>query len=125
MLKDELLTDIIIPAETYEINVYKKLGQRKGMSLTKASFLGMANLDGDIIKDLRIALGSVAPFIVRSEEVEKGMVSKNVEELKENMNEIIEQYSKLTTPIDDARSSAVYRKKVSLKLIEKFIKELK
>ena len=123
--KDELLVDIIIPALRYDMNVYNKLGQRKGMSLTKASFLGMAIVSKGMIEDIRIALGSVAPFIVRSAEIENRMIAKSVDEVKGNINDIIEQYSKLITPIDDARSTAVYRKKVSLRLIKRFLEELK
>lgn len=121
---DELLTDIIIPEKEYTINSYRKLGQRKGMSLTKASFLGMADIDNNIIKDIRIALGSVAPFIVRSKKIENQMVGKEIETVKKTTENILEKYGSLIKPIDDARSTADYRKKVSLRLIDDFITNL-
>ena len=121
---DELLTDIIIPEKEYTINSYRKLGQRKGMSLTKASFLGMADIDNNIIKDIRIALGSVAPFIVRSKKIENQMVGKEIETVKKTTENILEKYGSLIKPIDDARSTAGYRKKVSLRLINDFITNL-
>ncbi|HKK68169.1 MAG TPA: FAD binding domain-containing protein, partial [Bacteroidales bacterium] len=45
----ELMTNIIVPNIEFDINIYRKLGQRKGMSLTKAAFHGLANIiDGNI-----------------------------------------------------------------------------
>jgi len=49
--EDELLTNIIIPNKEYDITIYRKLGQRKGMSLTKAAFHGMADISNEKISD--------------------------------------------------------------------------
>ena len=118
---DELLTNIIIPNKTFDINIYRKLGQRKGMSLTKASFHGLANRSNNIINDVRIALGSVAPTIVRSNEIENLISGCSQLDLKTLIPEILERYSKLITPINDVRSTAKYRKEVSVRMIEDFL----
>ena len=116
----ELLTKIIIPQTEFDINMYRKIGQRKGMSLTKAAFLGMANVADGKIQDIRIAFGSVAPTVVRSGEIEQSIVGKSTKDIVKNISEISRQYAALIRPIDDARSSAAYRKKVSLRLLEEF-----
>jgi len=116
----ELLTKIIIPQTEFDINMYRKIGQRKGMSLTKAAFLGMANVADGKIQDIRIAFGSVAPTVVRLGEIEQSIVGKSTKDIVKNISEISRQYAALIRPIDDARSSAAYRKKVSLRLLEEF-----
>ncbi len=121
---NEILTDIIIPAKEFSNNYYRKLGQRKGMSLTKVSLLGMADISDNKILDIRITLGSVAAGIVRSKEIEKNMIDKNVNEIKEMPELVLKQYDTLICPIDDARSTAIYRKKASLRLIKHFLENL-
>ncbi|RKY58802.1 MAG: hypothetical protein DRP96_07935 [Candidatus Neomarinimicrobiota bacterium] len=116
----ELLTKIIIPQTEFDINMYRKIGQRKGMSLTKAAFLGMANVADGKIQDIRIAFGSVAQTVVRSGKIEQSIVGKSTKDIVKNISEISRQYAALIRPIDDARSSAAYRKKVSLRLLEEF-----
>jgi len=124
LVKDELLTKIIIPNRIFGVNYYRKVGQRKGMSLTKAAFQGMADIEQGKLTDVRIAFGSVAPTIVRSREIEKTMIGKSVEEIKEEIPEILAKYAPLIRPIDDARSSAAYRKKVCLRLLEDFLRKM-
>ena len=121
---DELLTDIIIPNKEFGLNYYRKVGQRKGMSLTKISLLGMADVSDGRILDTRITLGSVAAGIVRSQEAEKYMIGKSVDEIKHTIETIVEKYESLIRPIDDARSTAIYRKKTSLRLIKDFLEKI-
>ncbi|MBN2780832.1 MAG: FAD binding domain-containing protein [Candidatus Marinimicrobia bacterium] len=121
---NEILADIIIPDETFEINMYRKLGQRKGMSLTKASFLGLAMITGSTVTDIRIALGSVAPRIVRSPEIERTLKGKSINDIRSSAGEISQRYQPLITPIDDARSTAKYRKEASLNLIRHFLENM-
>lgn len=121
---DEILSDIIIPDKKFNCNYYRKLGQRKGMSLTKISLLGMADVSDNKISDIRIALGSVAAGIVHSPEIDKSMISRSVDEIKQMSDKILEQYDALIRPIDDARSTAIYRKKASLRLIKHFLENL-
>lgn len=123
--KDELLTEIRIPAEEFNIQRYRKLGQRKGMSLTKVSFLGLARKKAGRIEDIRIALGSVAPRIVRSRNIEERMLGKSLTEARTMEPLVRKDYAVLIVPIDDARSTAQYRKQVSLRLIRDFIENLK
>jgi len=121
---DELVTDIVIPSKVFEHNYYRKLGQRKGMSLTKASMLGMADIKDGKVTDIRIAFGSVSAQIVRSENIERKLVNRTVEDLNNNISTILGEYDPLITPIDDARSTAKYRKVVSLRMIKDFIESL-
>ncbi len=124
LAKNELLTDIIIPNKQFDVNYYRKVGQRKGMSLTKAAFQGMADIDNGMVADIRITFGSVAPTIVRSRDIEKSLIGIFAADIEDKVSEILERYTPLVRPIDDARSSAVYRKKVSLRLLEDFLRKI-
>lgn len=121
--EDELLVEIRIPHKKFKVAYYRKVGTRKALALSKISFAGLANFENGYLSDLRIALGAVAPTVVRSREAEKQLIGLTVEEMKEKMQFVREVYSELIKPIDDARSTAGYRKAVSLDMLEWFVRE--
>ncbi len=124
MKSDELLTDIIIPDINFPVTYYKKVGQRRGMSLTKASFHALADVLDGYVEDLRLAFGSVAPTVVRSRDIENSLIGEAVTDLKFRFDEIRELYDPLIQPIDDARSSGEYRKNVSFNILKDFLNHL-
>jgi len=121
---DELLTAVNIPAGDFKRVYYRKIGTRKADALSKVSFAGLANLKEGKIADMRIAIGAVAPAVVRSEEAESLLIGRDIEDVPGLLPEVIGFYLKLIRPIDDQRSNAAYRKEVSLRLIKDFISGL-
>jgi len=121
---DELIKEIVIPATSFNFYRYKKVGTRKALALSKLSFVGLANVKNDIITDIRIAFGAVAPTVVRRLELEAGIISKNIADLSVISDKIVEGYSNFIRPINDQRSSMEYRKEVSLRLFEDFLRSL-
>lgn len=118
---DELLTSINIPAACFQKNYYRKVGTRKADALSKLSFAGLANVRENRIETLRVAIGAVAPTVVRSIDAESlltGMDRKDVPKLAPVLKKI---YSSQIRPINDQRSNAGYRKLVSLRLLEDFL----
>src|SRR5437660_1269812 len=66
MRADELIKSIRLPRESSpRSHYYRKVGTRKAQAISKICFAGVARMSGDEIKDVRIALGSVAPTVVR------------------------------------------------------------
>ncbi|OEH85322.1 hypothetical protein BHU72_04295 [Desulfuribacillus stibiiarsenatis] len=141
LASDELLTKVIIPyagKATYEVEAgsayredwtvqyYKKVGTRKTETLSKLSFLGLMKLsdNGQMIEDVRISFGAVAPVAVRSIAIEQGLIGLSVAQVKDQLDSILNQYEPLIAPIDDQRSTAAYRKKVALRILRHFLKEL-
>ncbi len=122
--KKELLTEIRIPHEGFNVWTYRKVGTRKAMALSKLSFLGMAKINNNAIVDVRVAFGAVAPTVVRSRDIEKEVIHIPRQHICKTIPEILEKYSRLIKPIDDQRSTAEYRKTVSLRLLEDFLKEV-
>ncbi len=122
---DELLVEVKIPLIEFNINYYKKVGTRKADALSKLSFTGLAAVANGIIEDVRIALGAVAPRVVRNIEAEKILIGKQGTEIPDLIGRIKEIYNSDIQPIDDQRSNAAYRRMVSLRLIEDFVLSLK
>jgi len=120
--KDELITRILLPLTDFSFTRYRKVGTRRANALSKLSFAGALTLGDDgTIKDLRIALGAVAPTVVRQEDTEQtflGIPLKTV-----NPDEAARKWADAVTPIDDQRSTAAYRKQVALNLIAGFIRK--
>jgi len=117
---NELLTEIIIPAKIYDVNYYKKAGSRKGMTLSKASMIGMISFENNLVSDVRIAFGAVASTVVRSRELEEKIIGKTNQEAQSVYFDICGEYEKLIKPIDDSRSSKKYRKDVCLNMLRDF-----
>jgi carbon-monoxide dehydrogenase medium subunit len=122
---DELLAEIIIPKENLGKPAhFLKFGLRKGQALAlvnvAAAFrLGSVSADGfhgsttaqwdkDIFVAPRIALGAVAPKVVRAYNAEKFLEGKPV--TPENMAEAGQVAVTDCKPISDFRASAEYRK---------------
>jgi len=121
MKPNELLLEIRIPRENFHVEYYRKVGTRKAMALSKLSFAGVASFDENKLKDFRIALGAVAPKIVRERDLENKLIGLSKSAIEKKMPELRESYSKYIQPIDDARSTKEYRKMVSLDMIDAFI----
>jgi len=121
---NEIITEVIIPLDNYEHQRFVKVGGRKADAISKISFTGLLKLDGNRVKDLRLAFGAVGPVVVRKRELEKKYIGIDINELKKIVDEVTSDYDEFITPIDDQRSNKEYRKKVALNLLRSFIKEV-
>ena len=104
--------------------LYEKVGARKSEAISKASFVGLAQVEEGILKQIKIAFGAVSITAGRKKVLEAALVGKKVEEIKAEKETILSQYAEFITPIDDQRSTAAYRKSVCLNLLGAFLEEL-
>lgn len=116
----ELLTGIVFSDTAFTHQVYRKVGTRNADALSKLSFAGSATVENGLIQDFRIAIGAVAPTVVRSRSIEKMLIGQPIEVLPEKMPLLLNAYQEEIQPIDDQRSTAVYRKETALNLIRSF-----
>ena len=121
---DEIIYEVTIPIGNFDKIYYRKIGTRKALALSKVSFSAAVNYRGDVIDDMRFAFGAVAPVVIRSREIEGEFKNITFDELKNRAGEIAQKYSPLINPIDDQRSTAEYRRKVSLRLLKFFIQNV-
>jgi CO/xanthine dehydrogenase FAD-binding subunit len=97
---------------------YRKVGTRKAQAISKICFAGAASVEKGRINDVRIALGSVAPTVLRAIETEKIL---GTEKLTSALLEAAQAaLGREISPIDDMRSTAVYRRRVAQNLLGEF-----
>jgi len=119
---EELIRHIRLPRRKERWRqYYRKVGTRKAQAISKVCFAGGAALAQGEIRDIRIALGSVAPTVLRCTKTEAVLRGQkpNWAALDSAKDALAEEI----TPIDDFRSTARYRLRVSQDLLEEFFLE--
>jgi xanthine dehydrogenase FAD-binding subunit len=117
---DELLTSIWIPPLPPGIPFYRKVGTRRANALSKLSCAGYVRVEGGSISDFRYAIGAVAPTVVRSGDLESHLCGTDAAGFTAIRSGVREAYAALIRPIDDQRSTALYRRETALRLLEEF-----
>src|SRR5690349_2066748 len=108
MQPDEMLVDISFPAmESSARGTFIKLALRRAQAISIIDVALILDFEANSIKTASIALGAVAPTIIRASEAEKYLGGKQL------TDSVIEAAARLTMisckPIDDIRGSAAYR----------------
>jgi CO/xanthine dehydrogenase FAD-binding subunit len=101
---------------------FRKVGTRRAQAISKICFAGAARTEAGRIADVRIALGSVAPMVVRAlraEELLRGQRLGSVD-----LRGVQDALSVEIAPIDDMRSTARYRQTVARNLLVEFVESL-
>lgn len=115
--KGEILKTIIVPKLTGTFTFFKKLGQRKTLTIAKASLALCAGKKNGRAVDIKIALGCVGPQIIRAQRCEKFLRGKKIDEkiIERAAGIIIKEFK----PITDVRSTIEYRARI----ISEFLKQ--
>jgi len=100
----------------------RKVGPRNAQAISKVCVAALARRKGEIVEDVRIAMGSVAPVPLRMEKTER-VIQGNA------LDAATLQRARLTAmdevrPIDDIRSTVAYRRAVCGNLVEEFLTKL-
>jgi carbon-monoxide dehydrogenase medium subunit len=116
--KNEVVTEILIPIPPPNHgSSFKKLGRRRGTTLALVNAAAYLELEQSVCKRARFALGAVAPTPIRILKVEEML------EGKELTPKLLAESSKvcynLVQPVDDIRTSAMYRKEMSCVLLKR------
>ncbi len=121
--RNEILTEIHIPNPMPNSNaVYLKQTRSMGADLAIVGVAAMAVMDGEIVKDVKISLGAVAPTPIRARKAEEILKGKKSDD---NLLDACGESALLeSSPIDDVRSSAAYRKKLIKVLVKRAIKKV-
>ena len=108
MEPDEMVVDIAFPAlKGSERGAFVKFALRRAQAISLVNAAVVLDLDGLKVRGARIALGAVAPTIVRAQAAEELLAGRLLDE------RTIERAAELATqaarPISDVRGSASYR----------------
>jgi CO/xanthine dehydrogenase FAD-binding subunit len=123
MRQDELIRAIRVPRNVgFSKQFYRKVGTRRAQAISKVCFAGTARMDAGRIVDVRIALGSVAPTVLRATETEK--ILRGEEPVRATLQFAQQTLAREIAPIDDIRSTARYRLRVAQNLLAEFCESL-
>jgi CO/xanthine dehydrogenase FAD-binding subunit len=121
---DELLSRIRLPRNTAGLtHYYRKVGTRKAQAISKVCLAAVGRFDQDRVAETRIAVGSVAPIVVRCVETENTLRGQQIDEkiIAAACRSLLQEIS----PIDDIRSTAKYRLQVAKNLLVDFLTQLR
>jgi CO/xanthine dehydrogenase FAD-binding subunit len=123
MEPDELLARVRLPRRWPDLqHYYRKVGTRKAQAIAKVCLAATGRINEDRVDHVRLAFGSIAPVplrciktedVLRGATLDEGTIEKAKSELA---REIV--------PIDDIRSTKNYRLRVSVNLLEDFLRQL-
>jgi xanthine dehydrogenase FAD-binding subunit len=107
--KNELLTAIHF-AKTAGHGFFDRLATRKALAISKVSVAAEFAIRKGKIAEARIALGAVAPTVIRAPRTEEYLIGKELNE--QVIDEAAEIICGEARPIDDIRSLAEYRREM-------------
>ena len=117
---DELLYRIRLPRNGTALNQYsRKVGTRKAQAISKVCLAARATMDKGAISEIRIALGSVAPTVLRCRQTEDVLLRRKLDPIaiQDAKAALLQEIA----PIADIRSTADYRQRVTLNLLDEFL----
>jgi CO/xanthine dehydrogenase FAD-binding subunit len=124
MQPDELLARVRLPRLWPDLfHYYRKVGTRKAQAISKICLAATARVNYGIVDVIRIAFGSVAPVPLRCRKTESVLQGAKLDDSA--IEKALTELSREIVPIDDIRSTRNYRLKVSLNVLEDFLRQLK
>ena len=107
-----------LPAQTHATD----FGTRRAQAISKVCLAAAARIDAMRIADVRIALGSVAPTVLRATETENVLHGEKL--TPASLRAAQDVLAREIAPIDDMRSTARYRRRVAQNLLAEFCEML-
>ncbi len=120
---DELIRAVCVPRRfSGYVQHARKVGTRNAQAVSKICIAALARVEGGIVQDVRIALGSVAPVPVRLTETEHLLTGKSLDAGLVAL--AATTVASEVRPIDDIRSTARYRAAVVRNIVTEFLEQL-
>jgi CO/xanthine dehydrogenase FAD-binding subunit len=121
---DELIYAIHLPRRFGGHRQYlRKVGTRRAMAIAKVALGATARVENGTIRKIRLGAASLAPFPSRLKATEAALEGQAL--TAETQKAARAALAGEVKPIDDIRSTAEYRKRVALNLLDEFLHELR
>jgi len=119
MADDELITWVHLPPRhPHDLTHFRKVGTRLAQAISKVVMGIRLRMDGGVVQEARVALGSVAPVPVRCRHVENALVGQSINA------DLAQLISTDIAPIDDIRSTKVYRNGTAQRILKSALTHL-
>jgi CO/xanthine dehydrogenase FAD-binding subunit len=121
---DELLFAIHVPRRfAHHARYLRKVGTRRAMAIAKVALGATALLEKDVIVEIRLGAASLAPFPTRLWQTEAALLGQSVSrEATQSAHRALLAEIK---SINDIRSTAEYRRRVTVNLLDEFLLSLR
>ena len=119
---DELLVAVHCAVVPGTVSAFVRVGARAHHVITKASAAMACRVDRGILRDVRFALGSVAPTVIRAPRVEALLEGHTP--TAQRVAQAALASAAAARPIDDVRSTAAYRREVCGELVGIMLEKL-
>ncbi|HVG29046.1 MAG TPA: xanthine dehydrogenase family protein subunit M [Pyrinomonadaceae bacterium] len=124
MRPDELISRVRLPRPAGSLrSYYRKVGTRRAQAISKVCLAATASVREARVESIRVALGSVAPTVVRCARTEDVLRGQKIDEAL--IASARAALSQEIAPIDDIRSTKDYRLRVAANLLEEFLTSLR
>jgi CO/xanthine dehydrogenase FAD-binding subunit len=126
MLPEELITRIRIPRPTGDtFHFFRKVGTRMAQAISKVCLAAYVRAEGGRVAEFRLGMGSVAPMPLRALTAEMLIQGQRLDVLDERFITGAQQaLQEDIRPIDDIRSTASYRRKVSANVLGQLLEAM-
>jgi CO/xanthine dehydrogenase FAD-binding subunit len=118
---DELLVRVRVPLPAGRQVRFRKVGTRRAQAISKVVMALSWREDGGVWRDVRVALGSVAPTPIRATQTER--VLEGAAPRQSTADHAAQTLAGEIKPIDDVRSTADYRRVVSARILHRLLRE--
>lgn len=121
---DELVVGISVPRMApNERGLFLKVGLRRAQAISVIHLAMVLSLDGVVVRSARVALGCLAPTVVRGAVVEEWLVGRSLtDEACAQAGDIVQAD---VQPIDDVRAGADYRRAVLARMMADGLRQLR
>jgi CO/xanthine dehydrogenase FAD-binding subunit len=111
----EVVAGVRCPVVPGSVSAFVRVGARAHHVITKASAAVACRLDQGVLRDVRFALGAVAPTVIRAPQVEGILEGQRL--TLAVLAQAGEASAAAARPIDDLRSTAAYRREACRQLV--------
>jgi carbon-monoxide dehydrogenase medium subunit len=122
--EDEMVTAVTIPPlpDTAR-GIFVKLGLRRAQAISVVHLCLILDFAGERVKEARLALGSVAPTVIRAQAVESFLSGQPLTDAV--IGEAARLAAVSVSPIDDLRATAVYRSEMVALMVRRALQALR
>lgn len=118
----ELVHSIQLPRTKDYEQYIRKVGPRNAQAISKIALAGLARVVDRRIAEIRLGAASLCETPIRLSRTEKSLVDKAI--TPESIRDAKAALASEVKPIDDIRSTAIYRTAVAANLLEEFLRSL-